>query len=597
MPITNRDRQELEEFYNIYKAKYQGKKEDYFALVYLTKKFKCEVTDIAHQVAFGNYDFGIDAYYLDRAACNLYLYQFKWSDNHNLFKESFERLLNTGLSVLFGSGSADPNENEYIRHFKADIHECNNIIDRVYFHMVFKGDEEKADASKGLSYDKEIIEQNKKHVIEQAFGGRSVEVVVEFISDKRRPSKPPLSDTFQIRFKSSYSLQTQDGTKTMHVGFLPLNDLYQIYLSLEHKLLERNIRSVLDSDNPPNKKIRAALSRIVLKGEESAELFPFYHNGITLAAEKLEFLEDGAVKIKVPRLLNGAQTISSFGEFVEENSDNITFKQNKHILEDINVLAKIIISELPSDFITAVTISNNQQNRVEPWNLRANDKIQCLFEDKFMEEANIIYERQENAFDSLYNSLSDEEKENLADSRKAIKIQPLAKTFLAVQGEIDKISHPRDVFENQKYYEDCFKESYLDSNVRRIILAYKVQFVINNPMKKLEESSPQWLSKVILPSKSLIWALLIQGMFNDEKKLSSLLDFYTENLTNDQGLRDYLSTLANSKLVALLRDVLREETYKRQIEDEKYSFLRSKAIYKKCMDEAFDKFGWKKLPL
>ena len=35
---------------------------------------------LIHQVAFGNRDYGIDTYYIDREAKNLYLYQFKWSE-------------------------------------------------------------------------------------------------------------------------------------------------------------------------------------------------------------------------------------------------------------------------------------------------------------------------------------------------------------------------------------------------------------------------------------------------------------------------------------------------------------------------------------
>jgi hypothetical protein len=57
-----------------------GKKEDYFALLYLVRRFKHPADQLIHQVAFGNRDCGIDTYYIDREAENLYLYQFKWSE-------------------------------------------------------------------------------------------------------------------------------------------------------------------------------------------------------------------------------------------------------------------------------------------------------------------------------------------------------------------------------------------------------------------------------------------------------------------------------------------------------------------------------------
>ena len=61
---------------------------------------------MANQVAFGNHDYGLDGFYLDREAKNLFLYQFKWSENHNLFKESLDRLAKDGMNRIFGVDSA-----------------------------------------------------------------------------------------------------------------------------------------------------------------------------------------------------------------------------------------------------------------------------------------------------------------------------------------------------------------------------------------------------------------------------------------------------------------------------------------------------------
>jgi hypothetical protein len=93
MPITKHDKQALDQIFSDWSGTYKGRTEDYFALLYLTKKFKCEVEDIANEVCFGGCDYGIDAYHIDRGARNLYLFQFKWSENHNLFKEAMDRLV------------------------------------------------------------------------------------------------------------------------------------------------------------------------------------------------------------------------------------------------------------------------------------------------------------------------------------------------------------------------------------------------------------------------------------------------------------------------------------------------------------------------
>ncbi len=54
------------------------------------------------------------------------------------------------------------------------------------------------------------------------------------------------------------------------------------------RFFDRNIRGGLSPDNIPNKKIREALERIVLKQADSPAVFAFKHNGVTLAAEKVD---------------------------------------------------------------------------------------------------------------------------------------------------------------------------------------------------------------------------------------------------------------------------------------------------------------------
>ena len=55
-----------------------------------------------------------------------------------------------------------------------------------------------------------------------------------------------------------------------------------------------------------------------------------------------------------------------------------------------------------------------------------------------------------------------------------------------------------------------------------------------------------------------------------------------------------LATIASAKIAPLMRDVLKKESYKCKIDNNKFGFLRTKEIYKKCMTEAYDKFGWTK---
>ncbi len=591
MPITRKDQQEIDQCYADHSDTYHGRKEDYFALVYLTKKFKCRIEDVAHQVAFGGNDYGLDAYYVDREGRNLYLLQFKWSENHNLFKESLERLTKDGLERIFGNPLQDAMQNEYLRYLKADLREHQALIDRVYIQFIFKGSLEAAENSAGLSDRLENL-QNKKYLFENVFGNRQVELIPEFISDVRLPPPPPPIDTFTVSFTERVSVQILDSDKTLHVGFIALMDLHRIYQSIGQKFFDRNIRAGLSADNPPNRKIREALADIVLKQKESPEIFAFNHNGITLAAEQVIF-RDGQAVIRVPRLLNGAQTITSVAKFLKDNEGSPIIRANQHTLESIRVLAKVVECDPQSEFVTNVTICNNRQNPVDPWNLRANDRIQCDLQDKFKEEVGVFYSRQENTFSNL----SDTELQEMGiEDTRDIKIKPLAQTFCAIQGEIDRLSRLSEIFENSRYYEDTFRDSYLKCDTRKIILAYKVHLVLNSPMQRLEERASHKLVYPLSRARNLVWALLIQGLLNDPKLLD-LLERFGYTLAKETDFRELLKNIAAGRILPVLKDVLADEGYQQKILEEKYSFLRTKEIFKRCMDVAYEKYGWTKRSL
>jgi len=59
MAIKTSDQQRLDSIDAEHRGRYSGRREDYFAILYLTRKFKVDVDEIAHQVAFGGNDYGL----------------------------------------------------------------------------------------------------------------------------------------------------------------------------------------------------------------------------------------------------------------------------------------------------------------------------------------------------------------------------------------------------------------------------------------------------------------------------------------------------------------------------------------------------------
>ncbi|MBI3466149.1 MAG: hypothetical protein HY000_24305, partial [Planctomycetes bacterium] len=213
--------------------------------------------------------------------------------------------------------------------------------------------------------------------------------------------------------------------------------------------------------------------------------------------------------------------------------------------------------------------------------------------DKLREEAGVFYSRQENAFRNY--SFEDLEEMGVETARD-VRIRPLAQTFLAVQGEITRMSKLPDVFENQKWYEDTFRETYLHSDARKIVVAYKVHLVLRDPVQRLVERASQKLAQAISRARNLVWALLIQAILNDPK-LPQMLEDYGSSLRKEGAFREYLRALASSRLFPILKEVLGRNEYKDRMEKERYDFLRSKEVFNQCKELGAEKFGWLKKSL
>jgi hypothetical protein len=580
--ITERD---LREMHKRLKLVHGGLWQDCFAVAYLMNEFKLPEDEASEFVAFGGNDYGIDAFYISQERRNLYLYQFKFAADHKLFATSLQRIATAGIERIFGDPKQDGTQNALMDNLKAILHDKQAIVDRVLIHCVFLGDVQKAEDSKHLESLREDVE-SRKHFIESYFR-RSVELSFEFISDKKRGGLKPVAKHYEFGLdlgNDVHRVSTPEGHE-LFVGTIPLAELYGFYVAMRQKLFARNIRFGLGNDTAPNRAIRKSLESIVFKGHDAPEAFTFFHNGVTLSAEALR--NDGRRTIVEPRVLNGAQTITSVAKFLEDNSKNPLLKMNEERFSRVRVIARVIVSP-PQDqnFITRVTINNNRQNPVEPWNLRANDAIQLQFEDAFREELGLFYERQEGAFEAM--SDSELEEAGMLPGR-AIEMSRFAKTLLALQGEVKRMSHLRDVFENEAAYEKTFKQSYLDSDLKKLVLAYKIQRALNVMTNAIYEKGESKYG-YIFAGRNLIWALAIQGMLND-RQIDSISTDYGRDLKIPTGFRNDLRDLASTRLRFIIGYVA-EKDHKDELAIGKTAFLNSDSVYEACMSYAKKEYGW-----
>ena len=212
---------------------------------------------------------------------------------------------------------------------------------------------------------------------------------------------------------------------------------------------------------------------------------------------------------------------------------------------------------------------------------------------KFREEVHVLYSRQENAIQSR----SQEELDEVWDRGHTRYSYPAAGPDVPRRSsEIVRMRQLPSVFENQKLYGETFREAYLQSDARRIILCYKVHLMIRSAMKRLEERAGENIRYAITKARDLVWALLIQGMLNDPN-LPRLLDTYGTGLKKDAEFREYLMNMASGRLLPVLRKLLGEDENRKKLAAEKYEFMRSVPVFRKCMDIAHSQYGWVKKSL
>ena len=578
---------QLDETYSRLATKHQGRKEDYFTLLYLEKEFGVTEEKAIQQISFYGNDYGIDGFYYDGPELkNLFLLQCKWSKDHFQFKETLERLINQGLERVFGNPKTDQNENQLLNRLRNVVYQNRNAIDQVWVRLIFNGDESIAANSRLLMDYLEDLE-SKKYVLQEFFQHK-VDLRAVFVSNALMRTSSPQAVVAAHKYilpdMGPLEVIRSDGATRMMVQLVSLRTLVEMYLDFGEKLFERNIRSsygFTQKKSMVNSNIKKSLRHCAIDGTQKPEDFTFFHNGVTLKARDIQ-RNDGGVALYEPRILNGAQTIASANDFYEEH------KLKKDILdrlEQIRVVAKIIVSGNES-FVRNVAINNNRQNPIEPWHLRANDKRQLEFEERFA-KLGIYYERRENSF-------ANEKQRDLTargiTQDKPIKMKMFGQTLLALQGQVGRMSTIGEAFENDNQYVDMFRDKYLTTDLRKLVLFYKIDKKLTGILYEIESKGKQKYSYAS-KTRYLTWALLIQGLLNDPD-LETYVQKYGSDMIYQQEYGSILQKLATSKIRLIYSDAFRKSPYLHDIDNDKFGFLRRKTTYDDCMKTAKKKYHW-----
>ena len=570
------------------RARHGGRRDDYFGLLYLEEEHRVPREKAVNQIAFGGNDYGVDGFYFDEARRNLYLFQFKYTASHAQFKASLQRLIDSGMEQVFQAPDKDDRKDPFLLQLRSCLLDNRALIDQVCFRFVFTGDPEEAEKSKVLEKLGEDLE-NKRHLMQNVFGDRNVRFVVDFRSSTGRVgsvSAAQAAKAFTVRLTDLVTVSGSGGQQ-MHIGFVRLADLHRMHKELGSRFFDHNIRYGLGDSEAVNRAISRSLRQVILDRSEQPADFVFNHNGITLFAEKVDAADGDHVRLTAPRLLNGAQTVATLASFLEANRDDPRLAAGKSAFEAIRVLCKVI-TQADQKYVTRVTINNNRQNPIEPWNLHANDVIQLELQDKFRDDLRIYYERQENAFDQL--STEDLEEYGIAEESKAVQMLKLTQVFLLTDGNISRLSEMRRVFEDDKIYEHVFRPARLKADSREILLCYKVQFRLRKIADEILQKGENKYA-FIHRSRYILWALICQGVLNLDD-LEDIARNFGTTMAVPVEFVELLGRIATTRVRPLLSALMEDREYRDKVAEGNLSFLRTDRAFERCMEIAHSRWKW-----
>lgn len=140
-------------------------------------------------------------------------------------------------------------------------------------------------------------------------------------------------------------------------GTVAASDLGQAWLDFKDRLVAKNLRGAL-GDSDVNKEIKATL-------QSKPEQFWYFNNGVTATAKKVTKLPKGGGKHELGyfhcedlHVVNGAQTVSTIGQFIAKNPD---FDLSACLVQ----LRVIELGEDGETFGDEVTRTNNRQNKID----------------------------------------------------------------------------------------------------------------------------------------------------------------------------------------------------------------------------------------
>lgn len=307
----------------------------------------CEPQDASGSVIDGTNDNGIDAIYFDETETKLYVVQAKW--------------------IYDGKGEPD---NASVKKFIAGIHDLLSLnLDRFNEKVNIRQDEiSNILSNTGLQIVALLVHTGNAETSIHSL--RDFNDLMEDVNDAseilswlplnqgllHKSLSEDLNSPITADIAVHYWGKVQEPRYAIY-GQVAASDLANVWLTHKDRVLAKNLRGAL-GDTDVNTEIRESL-------EKNPELFWYFNNGVTATATHVEKLPIGGGKHELGyfhcegmHIVNGAQTVSTIGRYIEKNPSVD--------LSNCFVQFRVVsLQDGGEEFGDEVTKTNNRQNKIE----------------------------------------------------------------------------------------------------------------------------------------------------------------------------------------------------------------------------------------
>ena len=263
------------------------------------------------------------------------------------------------------------------------------------------------------------------------------------------------NDKIDLRPDSSGIITTPNSS----IFYTPAIDLVNAYKKFGYQIFEPNVRC-----NIKKSKVNAAIKKSIMHRASRRE-FRYLNNGVTIICQGYRAPKENryCFTITEPGIVNGLQTVIS----VTETYDNLSQIEKQDFEENCFIMVRLLNTRAVKDINLVVTATNNQ-NTMEPRNLRSNTPEQIVYEKLFY-ELGWFYCRKQGSWEAFiadpkrWRTLPTAKKSDftvkLTNKTKYKKIdnEEIAQAWMAFIGFSNIAVHEKSkLFDRDSYYEFIF---------------------------------------------------------------------------------------------------------------------------------------------